>query len=304
MLGFLQMKLAFIFAKYGKFTEKQFYCKNMQYSECTHQNTEHSANTSSNHHPSSFSFDDYDVILFSNEAISAMWSIPKGITTLYYAHSISRHLFDLHDAYLEKVPKFAKIPYRIMAYFLRLLYTRELQRMDLVLTNSPANVARLKAWCQRDADVLFPPVDTTIFQPESSHTPHQHILDTHANAHTLPPSFFISFARVTKVKGIDSIIRAFQQIPNQHILIIFGINDSDREAAMQLADIPPTDTQNTIITSKTFPNISFLSLQNNSDLPHIIARATATICMSHNEDFGMVAIESMACGIPVIAPNE
>jgi glycosyltransferase involved in cell wall biosynthesis len=29
-----------------------------------------------------------------------------------------------------------------------------------------------------------------------------------------------------------------------------------------------------------------------------------TICISENEDFGMVAIESMACGTPVIAVNE
>lgn len=36
----------------------------------------------------------------------------------------------------------------------------------------------------------------------------------------------------------------------------------------------------------------------------MIAGAIATICVSKNEDFGMVAIESMSCGVPVIAVDE
>jgi glycosyltransferase involved in cell wall biosynthesis len=45
-------------------------------------------------------------------------------------------------------------------------------------------------------------------------------------------------------------------------------------------------------------------MKDGNNLPHIISGAIASICVSQNEDFGMVAIESMACGVPVIAVDE
>jgi glycosyltransferase involved in cell wall biosynthesis len=55
---------------------------------------------------------------------------------------------------------------------------------------------------------------------------------------------------------------------------------------------------------KWYPNIIFHALADNNHLPQIISGAIASICVSENEDFGMVAIESMACGIPVISIDE
>lgn len=87
-------------------------------------------------------------------------------------------------------------------------------------------------------------------------------------------------------------------------MIIFGTEDSDRENFQKMSGIKPTQEQNTIFQSEKFPNIFWLSLRENEDLPEIVANATATVCMSKNEDFGMVVIESMSAGIPVIAPDE
>jgi len=49
----------------------------------------------------------YPVVIFSNEAISArVWA--GNSKKIYYAHSISRHLFDQREAYLKKVPLWAR----------------------------------------------------------------------------------------------------------------------------------------------------------------------------------------------------
>lgn len=56
--------------------------------------------------------------------------------------------------------------------------------------------------------------------------------------------------------------------------------------------------------SPLFPHIYFAHLSDNSLLPAYIANAVASVSISKNEDFGMVAIESLACGTPVIAVNE
>jgi hypothetical protein len=69
MLGFILMKLAFLFGSYG--------------------------------------LRDYSVVIFSNEAISARFWARKA-KKIYYAHSISRHLFDQKTDYVKKVPKWAR----------------------------------------------------------------------------------------------------------------------------------------------------------------------------------------------------
>lgn len=206
-----------------------------------------------------------------------------------------------------------------MAFFLKKLYLAELKKFDIILTNSPANQTRLKEWCNIDSSVLFPPVDTSKFRPlaenerwkifekflkkNSSPRP---VREGHENDVKLlgGEGFYISFARVNATKWIDKIISAFSENPNKKLLIIFGTEDSDRENFQKMSGIEPTQEQNIIFQSEKFPNIFWLSLKENSDLSEIVAHATATICMSKNEDFGMVAIESMSAGIPVIAPNE
>jgi len=88
----------------------------------------------------------YDQVFFSNEAISAVWGIAPGTKTYYYAHSISRHLFDLYASYKSKVPWFAKVPYSVMAWLLRKLYITEVRHIDTVLVNAPHNQLRVREW--------------------------------------------------------------------------------------------------------------------------------------------------------------
>ena len=102
--------------------------------------------------------------------------------------------------------------------------------------------------------------------------------------------YYLSFSRLTHAKRIDTIIRAFAQMPEKNIIILYGENDSQWDEFMRLGE--------------WYPNIIFHKLSDNNHLPHIISGSIASICISENEDFGMVAIESMACGVPVIAVDE
>lgn len=283
MIGFLKMKWNFY--KFGKnFSEK---------------NKEKNSN-----------FQNYSRFFLSNEASSVVWQLPRDSEKIFYAHSISRHLFDLYDEYLAKVPFFAKIPYRIMAYFLRKIYIVELSKFDIILTNSEANKLRLKEYCGVDSIVLFPPVNTEKFSPIiweknydffKKYKNHEKFLQKIEEKNTW---FFLSFSRVNATKWVDKIIESFKKLKDKNILIIFGSDDSDREDFQKISGISPSKNQDEILQSEKFANIFWLSISKNSELPEIIKRAKMTVCMSKNEDFGMVAIESMAVGIPVIAPDE
>ncbi len=56
--------------------------------------------------------------------------------------------------------------------------------------------------------------------------------------------------------------------------------------------------------AKGCENIEFQTLSDNSLLPEIVRNARAVIYISKNEDFGMITLESLASGVPVIAVNE
>ena len=107
----------------------------------------------------------YDSILFSNEAITGIWKTKKTTKTYYYAHSISRHLFDQRDQYLVKVPFLIRPFFLIFSVFLRWLYLKELSKIGTIFVNSETNKQRMSEWCGRDdAIVIYPSVDVDRFQ--------------------------------------------------------------------------------------------------------------------------------------------
>lgn len=231
----------------------------------------------------------YTHILFSNEAISWIWSILPDTKTYYYAHSISRHLFDQREDYIKKVPFLLKPAFRIFSLILREIYKKEIGKVGTIFVNSKENQNNMKTLLGRDdAIVIYPSVDTEKFNIFSK----KEILQVFAKEwiSLLYKKYYISFSRLTHAKRIDTIIRAFQKNPDKKIVILYGKNDSQKDEFMNLAD--------------GCTNIIFHELIDNNNLPYIIWWAIASICISKNEDFWMVAIESMACGVPVIWANE
>ena len=107
----------------------------------------------------------YNNILFSNEAITGIWNTKPETKTYYYAHSISRHLFDQRSQYLAKVPFLARPFFLIFSVFLRWVYKKELSKIGAIFVNSEANKQRISEWCGRDdAIVIYPSVDVHRFR--------------------------------------------------------------------------------------------------------------------------------------------
>lgn len=103
-------------------------------------------------------------------------------------------------------------------------------------------------------------------------------------------SYYISFSKLSTLKRVDQVVEAFREMPDKKLLVIHGENDPQKDEITGMA--------------KNHHNIAFLILEDNNELPRYIARAIATIFIAKNEDFGMVALESMACGVPVIGVDE
>lgn len=215
---------------------------------------------------------DYDVVLFSGDCISAVWNCKKTTKKIYYCHTPPRYLYDLYDLYIAKVPFLLK-PFFNMGFFIfRMLYERDIKKMDLILTNSLNTQARIKKFVGKDSLVLYPPVDTEKFK----------YIDT--------KDYYLSFARLADAKRVDMVVEAFKKIPDKKLIVIYGENDPAREKIFSLA--------------QWYDNIEFITLKNNVGFEKYIGNAIATIYIPIDEDFGMSPIESMSAGKPVLWVND
>lgn len=215
---------------------------------------------------------DYDTVIFSGDSISAVRNCSKNSKKIYYCHTPPRYIYDLHDLYLKKVPWYFKPLFKLGCRVFWYLYQRDIAQMDIILTNSLNTKNRIQKYLWYDSYVLYPPVDTTRF------------------VELWQKGYFLSFARLADAKRVDKVVEAFQDIPDQKLIVIYGKNDPQKEKIFTLA--------------KWYKNIECITLENNDLLYEYIGYARATIYIPIDEDFGMSPIESMSAGKPVLWVDE
>ena len=109
--------------------------------------------------------------------------------------------------------------------------------------------------------------------------------------------------RIEPLKGVDTLIRAMSCLQLQelmrpvHLAIIGGEPDvSPQEMSAEMARLQKLCDD--LVVGQT---VVFLGKRGQDTLPYYYSAAEAVVMPSHYESFGMVALEAMACGTPVIA---
>jgi len=211
---------------------------------------------------------EYDTIIFSWDSISSVRNCRKNSKKIYYCHTPPRYIYDLHHLYLQKVPFFIKPAFKLFCYVFKKSYERDVTKMDLILTNSINTQKRIKKFLWIDSIVLYPPVNLKEFKYISTW------------------DYYLSFARLSDAKRVDSIVLAFKQMPEKKLVVIYGENDPQKQKIFSLA-----------LASE---NISFVTLPWNVGFTDYIGNCIATIYIPIDEDFGMSPVESMAAWKPVL----
>lgn len=115
----------------------------------------------------------------------------------------------------------------------------------------------------------------------------------------VPPTGTISLfvGRLHKEKRLDLIIQSFavaaRQLPEAHLLIVGADQDGSGHTAMELVSQLGLNQR-----------VHFMGHLSGNDLYQAYIDADVFILLSHRESFGMVAVEAMANGLPLILAEE
>ncbi|HEX7433110.1 MAG TPA: glycosyltransferase [Anaerolineaceae bacterium] len=177
-----------------------------------------------------------------------------------------------------------------------------LEKADVIIAATLAEQAQLQFLYLADTQkikVIPPGVDTSHFYPIPSDEA-KAAIDMSASERML-----LFVGRIEPLKGVDILIKAMasirrdcgdQDCPN--ILTIIG---GDPEASQEMMTAEMARLQAICRDLGMDDVVLFLGKRSQDTLPYYYSAADVLVMPSHYESFGMVALEAMACGTPVVA---
>jgi len=225
----------------------------------------------------SFDFSKYDIIITSATGAYFPNSLHKKSTKLIcYCHTPPRYLYGLPTARKFTQNKTVKFLVDIINHFLRLKDFKYSQNVDQYLANSRTTAARIQKFYRRNSIVINPPVDL----PQRISPLHQGEMSTQSKTE----GFYLAGGRLARAKRFDIAIQACNQLNLK--LKIFG------------RDFANTSEELKKISGAT---IEFIGEVSQEEKAKLYQNAQAFIFSADQEDFGIIPVESMAYGCPVIA---
>lgn len=207
----------------------------------------------------------YDLVISSESGPAKGVLVSSQARHICYCHSPMRYLWDLYPAYLHDwtASRHKKLLLSLFSNYLRLWDYAAAIRVDDFLANS-RNVQR-RIWrayrCQ--SRVVYPPVDLERFH------------------HQTAEDYFLIVSALVDYKRIADAVQVFSRSGQRLKLVGEG---------PQLRDLKRTATA----------NVEFCGPVSDTELAHLYSRCRAVI-MPGEEDFGIVPVEALASGKPVIA---
>lgn len=213
-----------------------------------------------------FDFSDYDIVL--SDSSSYAKGIITGPDTLHicYMHTPMRYAWDDCHKYTQDFyfPSIIKKLVPLAMNYIRIWDRASADRVDRIIANSNFVKKRIKKYYKKDAVVIHPPVNIDNFS----------ISPTRGK-------YFLMVGRLIAYKRFDIAIQAFTKLGLPLKIIGRG---PELKRLQKMAG----------------PSIEFLGRVPDEELANYYAKCQAFI-FPQEEDFGIVAIEAMASGRPIIA---
>jgi len=223
----------------------------------------------------SFSFDDYDVVVSLTSRFSQGVITKPGTLHICYLSTVGRMFWEpqgyfMHEGF-GRLPIFKKLARTFLSLplsYIRLWDRTASQRPDIFITISKTSQERIRKYYQREAQVIYPPVDIRKYIPGPA---------------TAGEDYFLVATRLASWKRVDIAIKACLEQNMRLKIMGEGPDKSRLEKLAGGSDL-----------------IKFLGFVSEAEKISYMQNCQALI-MTQFEDFGLVPIEAGACGKPTIA---
>ncbi len=212
---------------------------------------------------------DYGLVISSSGAEAKSIKTGPNTTHICYCHAPTHYYWSRYDEYI-KNPGFgwldplARFGLKILVNPMRKWDKKAAQRPNFLLANSTYTQDAIKKYYNRDSTVLYPPVEINRFSVSKNER-----------------KGFVIAGRQTPYKRIDLAVAACTQL-NLPLTVIGNGPEHDN------------------IVSLAGPTINFITNVSDKDMAKYFGQAKAFI-FPGIDDFGIVAVEALAAGTPVIA---
>lgn len=215
----------------------------------------------------------YDLVIVSaTGAYSPNFVKTKPRAHFCFCHTPPRYLYGYPTARDWKKYKVFKILAEIANHFLRLADFKSAQKVDYFIANSQNTAQRIWKFYRKKATVIYPPVEI----PEVS-------IETHLRC-VQEGKYFLAGGRLARAKRVDLAVATCAKLGLP--LKVFGrMFAGYGEELKRLAGL----------------TVEFLGEVTEEEKFKLFERAKAYIFPAEEEDFGILPVEAMAAGCPVIA---
>jgi glycosyltransferase involved in cell wall biosynthesis len=210
----------------------------------------------------------FDLVLSSSHAVAKGVVVHPGTRHISYCHTPMRYVWLAYEHYFGggryRFPTSWLLP--PVATWLRTWDVVSARRVDHFIANSHNVAARIRRYYDREASVVHPWVDTEAFTPDPA---------------TAREDFYLVISALVPYKRVDMAVAAARQLDRPLVIVGSGVERGRLQRAAGA-------------------RTRFLGWLPQEKLVDLLRRARALL-FPGEEDFGIVPLEAMACGTPVVA---
>lgn len=208
----------------------------------------------------------YDLVVSTSHCVAKGAIVRPGALHISYCFTPMRYVWDQFDDYFgkDRAGIVTRTAMSVAAPWLRAWDRRTADRVHLFISDCRNIQERIRRIFGRESDIVFPPVDVGRFTLGADER-----------------SFYLVVSALVPYKRVDLAVEAFNRSGRRLVIVGKG-PELERLRAMAR------------------PNIEFLGWRSDEELAVLYRQATALI-FPGEEDFGIVPLEAMASGTPVVA---
>lgn len=210
-----------------------------------------------------FDLEGYDLVISSSHCVAKGVIPPPGAVHLCYCHTPMRYLWDQRDEYLRRMSPLLRPLVRAKLEDLRAWDVVSAARVDQFIANSHLVAKRIERYWRRQAEVVPPPIEVDYFTPGET-------------------------------RG-DYLLMVAALVPYKRVDVGMAVADRLGKPLRIVGEGPLLGR----LRRAAGPRVRFFERLDASDLRDQFRQA-ALLLVPNVEDFGMVAVEALACGTPVV----